>query len=298
MSTKFEDGDATTASSPTLEGWTAVVTRPAHQADELVSALQVHGANVVKVPTIVIAPAEDGGEMLREAIRRLEEFDWVVFTSENAVATLCNEIPDIRALEGVPIAAVGEGTAKALSTRGVAVDLVPSHFVAESLVEAFPAARTGGKVLLPRAAVARDVVPDGLRQRGWEVEVVVAYRTAPAPLDSGALVTIRGADAITFTSSSTVSGYLAGAPASDLPPVVASIGPITSATARTFGIEVAVEADIHTSRTRRRAGDVRSNARVTTSRRTDCARRRSRDRCIRMGSAIRKRETALCERTR
>jgi uroporphyrinogen III methyltransferase / synthase len=229
-----------------LRGWSVVVTRPSHQAGTLVAALERHGARALGVPTIAIVAPDDGGALLREALARVSEFAWVVLTSENAVDRLFDAVGDRRDLARVRFAAIGEETAEALSRCGVEADLVPGRYIAEALVEAFPPADGGGKVLLPRAAIARDVVPEGLRKLGWHVDVVEAYKTVPAEISSSSIARVRSADVITFTSSSTVSGFLQVAEIADLPPVVASIGPITSRTATDAGIEVSVEAEVHT----------------------------------------------------
>jgi len=118
--------------------------------------------------------------------------------------------------------------------------------VAEALLDAFPAPPVeGGRVLLARAAVARDVLPDGLRAKGWAVDVVEAYRTTPVHPSDDDLEALATADAVTFTSSSTVTNFLDAVGDRDLPPVVASIGPITSATARERGLTVDIEAEVH-----------------------------------------------------
>ncbi|MGH9002491.1 MAG: uroporphyrinogen-III synthase, partial [Acidimicrobiia bacterium] len=128
--------------------------------------------------------------------------------------------------------------------HGVRPDLVPDRFVAESVVEAFPPGP--GRVLLPRAAVARDALAAGLDAKGWTVEVVEAYRTALAQPSPAALAAARQADAVTFTSSSTVTNYLAVAGEGPHPRVVACIGPVTADTARAAGLSVTVEAAEHT----------------------------------------------------
>lgn len=230
-----------------LDGWSVVVTRPIQQAGTLIDPLEHHGARVLAVPTIAIEPPDDGGVRLREAAKYVSEFDWIVFTSENAVDRLLHAVGEARDLGAARVAAIGEGTADALLRHGVVADLVPQQYVAEALVDAFPSGHRNGRVLLPRAAVARDVVPEGIRRLGWEVEVVPAYKTVPAEIAATALERVRLADAITFTSSSTVVGFLEQAAVSDLPPVVASIGPITSATARGAGVDVSVESEVHTS---------------------------------------------------
>jgi uroporphyrinogen-III synthase len=155
---------------------------------------------------------------------------------------------DVAALGGAKVAAIGEGTAAALAEHGIAADLVPERFVAESLVDAFPApARLGeAPVLLPCAAEARDVLADGLRAKGWRVEVVEAYRTVVSTFDESGFGALDDADAITFTSSSTVTGYLELAGAGRMPPVVACIGPVTARTAMKAGLRVDVVAAVHT----------------------------------------------------
>src|SRR5262249_21235514 len=147
---------------------------------------------------------------------------------------------DTRALGYVRVAAIGPGTADALSSVGIVPDLVPERFVAESLLEAFPEPATAGaRVLLPRAAAARDVLPEGLRARGYDVDVLPVYRTVRATPSDDDLARVRSGavDAITFTSSSTVQNFCDLVPSFDgEQPVVVSIGPITSGTARDRGL--------------------------------------------------------------
>jgi uroporphyrinogen-III synthase len=171
-------------------------------------------------------------------------YTWAVFTSARSVERFLPLLRDARALAGTKVAAIGPGTAGALVARGVAPDLVPAEYVAESLLEALPPG--SGRILLPRAASARDVLPAGLRAKGWEVDVVEAYRTEPAAPSPEARAAAATADAITFTSSSTVTGYLAGAGRDVVPPVVACIGPVTAETARAAGLTVDIVASEHT----------------------------------------------------
>lgn len=238
-----------------LFGHKVVVTRPRGQASVLVRRLAAVGAEVVELPTIRIDAPADGGLALRRAVARVAdgEYAFIVFTSANGVERLFAEVPDTRALATTRVAAIGPGTAEALSRYRVVPDVVPERFVAESLLDAFPppppaavSAASARRLLLARAAVARDVLPEGLRAQGWEVDVVEAYRTHAASPTSAEQEAAAGSDAITFTSSSTVSNYLAVAGTERVPPVVACIGPVTAKTARDAGLSVEVEAQVHT----------------------------------------------------
>jgi uroporphyrinogen III methyltransferase/synthase len=234
-----------------LMGRRVVVTRAREQASELVARLSALGAATVEVPAIEIGDPDDGGAALAGAVGRIGDYDWVVLTSPNGarrlLAALAAAGRDARALGGVRLAAIGPGTAAALASARLVPDLVPERFVAESLLAAFPAAPPGGgRVLLARAAVARDVLPAGLAKVGWSVDVVDAYRTRAVPLDERQAAALAEAEIVTFTSSSTVTNLLAAAGGHPLPPVVAAIGPVTAATARDHGLAVDVEAEVHT----------------------------------------------------
>ena len=228
-----------------LFGRSVVVTRAQDQASALVSRLRSLGASVIELPTISVVDPADGGMALAEAARALgdDAYDWIVFTSSNAVARLCALLRDARSFGSrVRVAAVGPGTATALASFGVVADLVPRSAVAESLLEAMGSGP--GRVLLPRAAVGRDVLPDGLRAAAWDIDVVEAYRTVPAPVPPAMLATVAKADAVTFTSSSTVTEFLAAGGGAYIPPVVVCIGPITATTASAAGLAVtAIAAD-------------------------------------------------------
>jgi uroporphyrinogen III methyltransferase/synthase len=228
-----------------LFGRRIVVTRAAEQASSLAATLRSLGARPIEIPTIRVAPPGDGGAALRRAADAVTagRYQWVVFTSPRAVEALLTLLRDARCLAGARVAAIGPGTAAALKARGVVADVVPGHFVAESLLEALPAGR--GRVLLPRAARARQVLPAGLRGKGWEVDVVEAYRTQAGTPGADVLAAAAASDAITFTSSSTVTGYLAVAGRDAVPPVVACIGPVTAATAISAGLTVDVVAEEH-----------------------------------------------------
>ena len=231
-----------------LFGKRVVVTRARDQASALTVRLAAHGASVIEVPTIVVRDPADGGDALRTAAASAGQYAWVVFTSVNAVGRFFACLRDARDLAGTRVAAIGSGTAAALGERGIVPDLVPAEFVAESLLAAFPDATSSqrGAVLLPRAAVARDVLPEGLRGKGWHVDVVEAYGTDRVEPSADLIKAAADADAITFTSSSTVTNYVEALGVDHVPPVVACIGPITAATARALGLSVDAIADEHT----------------------------------------------------
>lgn len=151
--------------------------------------------------------------------------------------------------DGVRVAAIGPGTARAAAEAGLRVDLVPERSVAEGLVEAFgsPSAAGGsGRVVLARAEVARAALPDGLRAAGWEVDDVAAYRTVPQELTAEQRRQVAAADGVVFTSSSTVDRLVDAVGTDAVPPLVVSIGPATSATAASYDLSVTVEASDHT----------------------------------------------------
>jgi uroporphyrinogen III methyltransferase/synthase len=230
-----------------LAGMTVVNPRAREQASQLTTLLEAQGATVVEMATLSIEDPDDGGAALRAAAASTADHDWVVLTSANAARRFLDAVGDARRLGSVQLAAIGPGTAAVLAERFLQPDLVPSGYVAEAMVEAFPdpPADRPGSVLLPRAAVARDVIPDGLRAKGWTVEVVDAYRTVTAPPDEATLAKVAGADAVTFTASSTVTRFLELAGRDRVPGCVVAIGPITAATARDADLDVTVEAQEH-----------------------------------------------------
>jgi uroporphyrinogen III methyltransferase/synthase len=233
-----------------LHGRSVVVTRARAQASGLARTLRLLGAEVVELPAIRIEPRIEGDEV-RRAVAEIEAYSLVCLTSPNGVRLLFEALAaagrDARALAGATVAAIGPGTAAALSEHGIRADVVPGRFVAEALLEELDAVEVEGRrVLVARAAEARDVLPDGLRERGAEVDEVALYETVreePAP---EALAAAAEADYVTFTSSSTVRN-LAEALGGRFPnrARVISIGPVTSAAAREAGISVDAEAERH-----------------------------------------------------
>ena len=227
-----------------LAGVAVAVTRARAQASALADRLRALGAEVVEAPAIRIV-ALDGPAL------SLAGYDLICLTSPNGVRLLFDRLfgagLDARALAGVRVAAIGPGTAAALRSYGVVADVVPpERFVAEGLVEALadvPVTRA----LVARAAEARDVLVDALRERGAEVDVVALYETVAEPLSETQVAAVVAADYVTFTSSSTVRFLVAalGGDGSALSGRLVSIGPVTSATLRDHGIEPHVEADRH-----------------------------------------------------
>jgi uroporphyrinogen-III synthase len=231
-----------------LFGKKVIVTRPRHQSSVLADRLRDEGAEALMVPTIEIVDPTDQGAALRASIDHLSSYDWLVLTSANGASRFCELLRDGRDLAGVKIAAIGPGTAEVLADFNLIADLVPERFIAESLLEAFPlpSETDQRRVLLARAEVARDVLPDGLRDLGWRVDVVDAYRTIPVEPTDEERARITQADIVTFTSSSTVENWIDAFGTDTLPKLVACIGPITADTAHRAGLRVDVIAEVHT----------------------------------------------------
>jgi uroporphyrinogen III methyltransferase/synthase len=233
-----------------LHGRTVVVTRARAQASGVAKTLQGLGAQVVELPAIRVESLT-GTDEARAAAKAIGDYDLICLTSPNGVKLLFEAIAeaglDARALAGATVAAIGPGTARALAAEGIAADVIPERFVAEALVEVLEDVEVEGKrVLIARAAEARDVLPDALRERGAEVDVVPLYETVREAPDEKAIAAAEGADYVTFTSSSTVKN-LTEALGERFPAAarIVSIGPVTSETVREVGLEVAVEADRH-----------------------------------------------------
>jgi uroporphyrinogen-III synthase len=241
--------------SGSLTGKTILITRAHHQSSRLAEALEGLGADVLKLPTIEIVPPETYAS-LDAALRGIANFHWLIVTSVNGVSALSDRMQFLamapEQLRHLQIAAIGPATAAALSRLGLSVAAVPEEYVAEAVVAMLREKVTGRRVLLARAAVARDVIPEELSKCGADVHVVEAYRTV-IPQDSvERLREIFGSgnphpDAVTFTSSSTVNNFFAllAAARMELPRGLraVSIGPVTSRTLRQHGWEPAIEAE-------------------------------------------------------
>lgn len=220
-----------------LYGKRVIVTRA--ETSRLNTRLRALGADVVEFPVIRVVPPTDAAPLER-AVENLRDYDWLIFTSVHGVRAFFDRVRDLRTLRA-KICTIGPSTRAEVEQFKLLVDAFPEEYVGEGLLRAMPGDLTGLRILMPRAAVARDVVPESLRERGATVEVVEAYRTLPpdpVPPAPGS------ADWVTFTSSSTVKNYLAiaGKPEAR----IVSIGPITSETLRMHGLTPDLEAKEYT----------------------------------------------------
>ena len=230
-----------------------LVTRALHQAGKLSEGLRALGAIAVEVPVLEIRPAEDLAA-LDAALKRWNSYDWLIVTSANTVQALHDRALEIGVKlfnsSSLKVAAIGEATAEAASRAGFRASYVPQSYVAESLSEGMAGLVAGERILLARAAGARDVIPDALRASGAIVDVVEAYQNRMPERAPGQLRIALGAgiDGATFTSSSSVTHLWDAARAAGVEwpfagVAAASIGPITSRTLRESGWEPAVEAN-------------------------------------------------------
>jgi uroporphyrinogen III methyltransferase/synthase len=243
--------------SRALYGWTVLVPRTKDQAGEMSEKLVSHGALPVEVPTIAVEPPRSPAQMER-AVKGLVDgrFQWVVFTSTNAVRAVWEKFNefglDARAFSGVKIACVGQATADRVRAFGINPELVPSGEQSSlGLLDEFPpyddVFDPVNRVLLPRADIATETLAEGLRERGWEIEDVTAYRTvraAPPPASTREMIKTGGFDAVCFTSSSTVRNLVGIAGKPHARTIVACIGPKTAETAAEFGLRVDVQPEV------------------------------------------------------
>jgi uroporphyrinogen III methyltransferase/synthase len=243
--------------SRALYGWTVLVPRTKDQAGEMSEKLVSHGALPVEVPTIAVEPPRSPAQMER-AVKGLVDgrFQWVVFTSTNAVRAVWEKFNefglDARAFSGVKIACVGQATADRVRAFGINPELVPSGEQSSlGLLDEFPpyddVFDPVNRVLLPRADIATETLAEGLRERGWEIEDVTAYRTvraAPPPAHTREMIKTGGFDAVCFTSSSTVRNLVGIAGKPHARTIVACIGPKTAETAAEFGLRVDVQPEV------------------------------------------------------
>jgi uroporphyrinogen III methyltransferase / synthase len=239
--------------SRALYGWTVLVPRTKDQAGDMSERLVAHGAMPIEVPTIAVEPPRSPAQMER-AVKGLVDgrYQWVVFTSTNAVRAVWEKFAefglDARAFSGVKIACVGQATADKVRGFGITPELVPGGEQSSlGLLDEFPpyddVFDPVNRVLLPRADIATETLAEGLRERGWEIEDVTAYRTvraAPPPAETREMIKSGGFDAVCFTSSSTVRNLVGIAGKPHARTIVACIGPKTAETAAEFGLRVDV----------------------------------------------------------
>ncbi|WLP92228.1 bifunctional uroporphyrinogen-III C-methyltransferase/uroporphyrinogen-III synthase [Gordonia sp. NB41Y] len=240
--------------SRALYGWTVLVPRTKDQAADMSDRLVSHGAIPKEVPTIAVEPPRSPAQMER-AVKGLVDgrYQWVVFTSTNSVRAVWEKFAefglDARAFSGVKIACVGEATAAKVRAFGINPELVPSGEQSSlGLLEDFPpyddVFDPVDRILLPRADIATETLSEGLRERGWEIDDVTAYRTvraAPPPAQTREMIKTGGFDAVCFTSSSTVRNLVGIAGKPHARTIVACIGPKTAETATEFGLRVDVQ---------------------------------------------------------
>ncbi len=217
--------------STELSGKTVLITRASSQSAELRSRLEDLGARVIECPTIQIVPPKTW-KPVDDAIRRLNTYQWLLFTSANAVEQFMDRMGDRR--PAISIAVVGSATAAKLGEWGLKPALVPDQFRAEGLLAKFPANLVGTRILFPRAEVAREVLPEELRRRGATVDIITVYRTVKAFSGNiGDVLASERVDCIVFTSPSTIPDDLHSLPAGT---ALAVIGPVTAEAARLFGL--------------------------------------------------------------
>ena len=233
-----------------LFGKGIVVTRPKHQADDLARLLGKAGARAIFFPTIKIVPPHDWSG-LDAALNKLDTYNWIIFTSANGVQYFFERLhelnKDIRELKGIKICCIGPATAWQIKKRGIKVDLVPEYYISEGILKSFAALDLQGqKVFIPRAASARDVLPEGLRKMGASVDVVAAYETIISGKKKEELLELirdNRVDVIIFTSSSTVINFSEIMGEDFILPQqikIACIGPVTEAAAHKAGFNVAI----------------------------------------------------------
>ncbi|MDS1030698.1 uroporphyrinogen-III C-methyltransferase [Bacillota bacterium LX-D] len=241
-----------------LFGKRIVVTRSREQASALTNCLEQLGAEVVEFPTIEITPPADYS-LLDQELENIASYKWIIFTSANGVRAFFKRLRDlkmdIRSLYGINICAIGPKTSEALENYGLCVEYVPEEFVAEAVIAGLQDKITeGDKVLLPRADIARKVLPEALKKIGAEITEVAVYRTVRSENNLPMLLELfenNQIDIITFTSSSTVRNFIETLPQGqklDLlnKPKIACIGPITAQTAKDFGLDVHIVASEYT----------------------------------------------------
>lgn len=261
-SQQHQDDRSRSGSIP-LRGKTVLVTRPRKQSEDMTGQLEAVGATVVHCPTIEVLPPNSWAQ-LDASIRRVREYDWVVFTSANGVRFFFDRLGEIEiegaeALAGMVVCAIGPVTARALEQTGVVAQVTASESKAEGALRAI-IDHVGGEqnvkglqFLIPRAKVAREILPAGLRKLGARVDAVEAYQTVKPETARESILRLfaeTSIDVVTFTSSSTVSNFAALVGLTDLSGLlanilVACIGPITAETAASHGLKNIIQPELY-----------------------------------------------------
>ncbi|MBI5747810.1 MAG: uroporphyrinogen-III synthase, partial [Nitrospinae bacterium] len=239
-----------------LFGKRILITRPRGQAESFVELLEKEGAIAIQFPTIETVPP-DSWDALDNAIKKLDTYQWLIFTSANGVRFFMERLKankkDIRELKGIKICAIGPKTAASIESLGIKVNAIPEKYIAEGVIEEMQKYGVKGKkILLPRASVARDILPQELKKMGAEIDVVDTYKTVKPVEKANEIKNMLKngeIDVITFTSSSTVQNFMSyfntdKKMLKDI--IIASIGPITAKTVEEFGLKNAIVSDEHT----------------------------------------------------
>lgn len=229
-----------------LKGKTILTTRAASQSGSLRAKFEAAGARVIEVPTIEIKPVDDWTD-LDTAVAHLGEYQWLIFTSANAVDLFMGRAKLMNISVTTPIAVVGSATARRVRDWGLGAAIVPKEFRAEGLLDAMPADLSGTSILFPRAEVAREMLPVELRRRGAKVDLRVVYRTVKPDTQSNTfqkIVSSEQIDTIVFTSPSAVRNLAESVdqPLTEIlkPIPIAAIGPVTADAAKQLGLTVAI----------------------------------------------------------
>jgi uroporphyrinogen III methyltransferase/synthase len=255
--------DSSGSGAISLRGKTVLITRPRKQSEDMTAQLESVGATVVHCPTIEVLPP-DSWAQLDGSIRRIKGYDWVVFTSANGVRFFFDRLCEIAIdkaglLTGLAVCAIGPVTARELEKAGVVAQVTASDSIAEGALTAIidhlggEQNVSGLQFLLPRAKIAREILPEGLRKLGARVDVVEAYQTVKPEFARESILRLfneTSIDVVTFTSSSTVSNFASLVGLTDLSDLlanilVACIGPITAATAASHGLKNIIQPELH-----------------------------------------------------
>jgi uroporphyrinogen-III synthase len=238
----MDPGENQETSKPTV-----VVTRAANQNKDLINAAKALGYNVIARPTIEITSPDDMGVSLREAIQKLESYEWVILTSANGAIEFAKASQEL-AIQNYPkIAVIGSATEKTLNSLGLTAELRPNEQVAEGLIDIFPNPTANKNLLLPVAMKSRETLPKGLKKRGWNVHTVYSYKSIKPKQFEPFNNHEQNADSIIFTSPSTVRNFIEMYGRENIPNQIISIGPVTTEEIKKNNFTVCRESTPHDS---------------------------------------------------